>query len=96
VDVGYEMPDLQAAMAPIGRGASERHAKMVYIRPSNDIREPAMPGVALILGQGSLAVQKIAIVRSASEGHPGNSGLTSSCLKSAFGDWKVHVRLLHW
>jgi len=38
-----------------------------HIRPSNDIREPAMPGMALISGQGSLAAQKIAIIRSASE-----------------------------
>jgi len=38
-----------------------------HIRPSNDIREPAMPGMALISGQGALAAQKIAIIRSASE-----------------------------
>jgi hypothetical protein len=38
-----------------------------HIRPSDDIREPAMPGMALISGWGSLAVQKIAIMRSASE-----------------------------
>ena len=38
-----------------------------HIRPSNDIREPAMSGMALISGQGSLAVQKFAIIRSASD-----------------------------
>jgi hypothetical protein len=38
-----------------------------HIRLSNDIREPAMPGIALISGRGSLAVQKIAMIRSASE-----------------------------
>ena len=47
-----------------------------HIRPSNDIREPAMPGMALISGQGSLAVQKITIIRSTSEvirGIPANN-----------------------
>jgi hypothetical protein len=45
-----ETPDLQAATATIGRSASECHAKNGHIRPSNDIREPAMPGMALISG----------------------------------------------